>query len=59
MARVLVKGSPYRAVKVGAIGKVINHERINTTLELVVVEFKDGTHWRFYRDEIEFLEEEQ
>ena len=58
MARVRVKGSPYKAVRVGATGKVIERERIGTPLELIVVEFTDGTAWRFYRDEIELLEEE-
>lgn len=59
MVRVRVKGSPYYAVKVGTIGKVISRERINTTLELVVVEFKDGTVWRFYCDEVEIIGEEK
>ncbi len=55
MVRVKVKGSPYKAVKVGVVGEIIHRERINTTSELLKVEFKDGTVWSFYPDELELL----
>ena len=55
MVRVIVKGSPYYAVKVGRVGTVIGHTRISTIYELVKVQFKDGAVWSFWPDELERL----
>lgn len=59
MVRVRVKGSPYKAVRVGVLGEVLSRKRIGTAYELLTVRFKDGSVWSFYPDEVELLEEEK
>ncbi len=53
--KIRVRGSPYKAVKVGRKGTVISRNRIGTQTEQVKVQFDDGTTWGFYPDELEKL----
>jgi hypothetical protein len=57
MVRVKVRGSPYHAVKRGAIGEVVEVKFPDTRQEVLKVRLKDGSLWSFYFDEIEVLNE--
>jgi hypothetical protein len=59
MVRVRVKGSPYRAVKRGAIGRVVERKFLGTPSEILKVRFQDDTIWSFYPDELEVLDDEE
>lgn len=53
--RVVVRGSPYRAVAVGAVGKVISRKYVGTKIEQWRILFPGGAKWTFYPDELEVL----
>ncbi len=54
-----VRGSPYRAVKPGRTGVVLERKFLSTPYELLKVEFGDGTLWSFHPDELEVLDNEE
>jgi hypothetical protein len=56
LAKVKVRGSPYRAVKPGVIGEVVEVKFRGTRQEHFKVRFKDGSLWSFYFDELEILD---
>ena len=53
--RVVVRGSPYRAVAVGATGEVISKRYVDTKVEQWRVLFPGGAKWTFYSDELEVI----
>jgi hypothetical protein len=56
LVRVVVKGSPYNAVKPGTIGEVVGRKFLSLPHEVLKVRFKDGTLWTLYPDEVEVLD---
>jgi len=50
--KIVVRGSPYKAVVSGRRGTVTNRIRIGTPTEQVTVLFDDGSSWNFYPDEL-------
>ena len=55
MVRVRVRGSPYAAVKLGAVGEVVERRYVGTTYEILKVRFPRGIIWSLHPDEIEGL----
>ena len=53
--RVVVRGSPYRSVAVGAIGEVVGKKYIDTKVEQWRVLSPSGATWTFYPDELEVI----
>ena len=56
MVRVKVKGSPYRAVKRGVVGEVVERKYVGTTYEILKVRLPGGAEWAFHPDELEALD---
>ena len=50
--KVCVRGSPYHAVKRGEAGVIIGRKFINTTYEIIKVQFECGKVWSFHPDEL-------
>ena len=50
--RVRVKGSPYAAVKEGAVGEIIERKFVNSPHEVLKVRLKGGAIWTFFPDEV-------
>ncbi len=59
MVKVVVRGSPYRSVSVGAVGQVISKQYVGTKIEQWKVLFSNGVTWTFYPDELEVLNAEK
>lgn len=54
--KVIVKGSPYSAVTVGAIGEVMSVKYAGTKIEQWKVRFANGATWTFYPDELQVID---
>lgn len=52
MVQVVVRASPYHAVKRGAVGEVVSVKFRDTIYELWKVRFPTGVVWSFYPDEL-------
>ncbi len=57
--KVVVRGSPYSTVAIGAIGEVVLKKYVNTKVEQWTVLFRPGVVWTFYPDELEVLHDEE
>lgn len=53
--KVVVRGSPYRSVSIGAVGEVIRRQYVGTKIEQWEVLFANGATWTFYTDEVEVI----
>ena len=53
--KVVIRGSPYRAIAVGAVGEVIGRKYVGTKIEQWKVLFSSGATWTFYPDELEVI----
>lgn len=53
--KVVVRGSPYRSVSIGAVGEVIRRKYVGTKIEQWKVLFANGATWTFYPDEVEVI----
>ena len=53
--RVTIRGSPYSAVAVGAVGTVVSRRYVETKIKQWHVRFSNGAEWTFYPDELEVL----
>ena len=53
--KVIIRGSPYSAVAVGAVGTVVSRRYVETKIEQWHVRFSNGAEWTFYPDELEVL----
>ena len=53
--KVVVRGSPYSAVAVGAVGEVVSKKYLGTKIEQWEISFTNGVTWNFYPDELEVI----
>jgi hypothetical protein len=52
---VRVVRSPYRGVKRGEVGEIVERLRVESPRHILVVRFKDGKEWQFFPGELVVL----
>jgi hypothetical protein len=57
--KVVIRGSPYSAVALGAIGEVVSKKYVGRPIEQWKVLFAHGATWTFYPDELEVLHDNE